>query len=418
MRRWIVLALIFSGTLISYLDRGNLSLATVPIMSEFGYSPAKMGILLSCFFWTYSAFQIPSGVLVDRYGIRRIYAGAFLLWCCASAALGLSRNFSQIMALRLVLGMAESFGPVASLAYIRTSFSQREQGVPTAIYVAGLSAGPAVGTLLGSYVLGSFGWRWLFIITGAGALIWLAPWLALAPTEIKRSDRTHSEPLATPWAVALREPGFWAMTGCVFLFSYYWYFVLTWVPSYLTLVHKFSTIEMGKVLSIPLFAMALVSVAAGSIADRMMRHRENPFAIRVWFCGAGLAGAGSVLILLVIPDRAWVLPVLLVSMCSMGVASTSFWVLAQLAAPARMVGRSVGYLNMTAQIAGAAAPLITGWLLGPEKRFAVALVVAGICPLLASLALLGAGPMRVEALRKALESGITPGAAKRSRKRS
>jgi hypothetical protein len=99
--------------------------------------------------------------------------------------------------------------------------------------------------------------------------------------------------------------------------------------------------------------------------------------------------------------------VLLVSMCSMGVASSSFWALAQLAAPAKMVGRGVGFLNTTAQIAGAAAPLITGWLLGPEKRFGTALVVAGVCPLLAALAPLGVGAIRVEALRQALESGTT-----------
>ena len=174
------------------------------------------------------------------------------------------------------------------------------------------------------------------------------------------------------------------MTACVFLFSYYWYFVLTWVPSYLTLVHKFGTIEMGEVLSVPLFAMALFSMTAGFTADRMVRRGGRPFAIRLRFCGAGLAGAASVLFLLVMPDRIWVLPVLLVSMCSMGVASSSFWALAQLAAPAKVVGRGMGYLNMTAQMAGAAAPLITGWLLGPEKRVGAALLVAGMCPVLAS----------------------------------
>jgi MFS family permease len=404
IRRWVVLVLVFAGILISYLDRGNLSLAVVPIMNEFGYSSTKMGILLSCFFWTYASFQIPSGILIDRYGIRRTYAGAFLVWCCASAAVGLSHNFSELLTFRLVLGSAESFGPLASLAFIRTSFSKEEQGLPTSLYVAGLTAGPAVGALLGSYILGDFGWRWLFVLTGAGALIWLIPWLILVPEDAKCSDRSRSEPLATPWAVALRQPGLWAMTSCVFLFSYYWYFVLTWVPSYLTLVHKFSVIEMGKVLSIPLFAMALLSIVAGFIADRMVRRGGHPFSIRVWFCGSGLAGAACVLLLLIIPDRTWVLPVLLVSMCSMGVASSSFWALAQLTVPAEIVGRGMGYLNMMAQIAGAAAPLITGWLLGPEKRFDTALLVAGICPLLASAALLGVGGTRVESLREALDS--------------
>ena len=413
IRHWIVVWLLFAGMLISYLDRGNLSLAAVPIMSELGYSPARMGTLLSCFFWTYATFQIPSGILIDRYGIRRIYAGAFFLWCCASAGFGLSRTFGEFLTLRLVLGMAESFGPLASLAYIRTSFSEEEQGAPTAIYVAGLTAGPAVGALLGSYVLAGFGWRWLFILTGAGALIWLAPWLALAPVEAKSLDVPDSGPPAS-WAVALKQPGLWAMTAVVFLFGYYWYFVLTWVPSYLMLVHKFSTIEMGRIFSIPLFAMALLSVIAGSVADRIVRRTGQPLAIRLWFCGAGLAGAGCVLLLLVAPNRSWVFPVLLVSMCSMGIGSSSYWALAQLASPARIVGRGIGYLNMTAQIAGAAAPLITGWLLGPERRFTAALAIAGLCPILAGLTLLGVGPVRLGALRTTLESEVVPREARRS----
>jgi MFS family permease len=407
MRRWVVLGLVFLGILISYLDRGNLSLAAVPIMNEFGYSSARMGVLLSCFFWTYAVFQIPSGMLIDRYGIRRIYAGAFLLWCCASAAVGLSRNFGELLGLRLVLGMAESFGPLASIAFIRTNFSEEEQGLPTALYVAGLTAGPAIGTLMGSYILRNLGWRSLFVLTGVGALVWLIPWLALAPDDAKPNDRSRSEPVATPWAVALKQPGLWAITVCVFLFSYYWFFVLTWMPSYLTLVHKFSTIEMGVVLSTPLFAMGLLSVTAGLVSDLLVRRGANPFVVRVRFCGAGLAGAACVLCLPLIHDRTWVLPVLLVSMSSMGVASSSYWALSQLAAPSKMVGRFMGYINTIAQIAGAAAPLITGWLLGPEKRFGTAVVVAGISPILASAALLAIGAPRVQALRQALESGMT-----------
>ncbi len=69
-RRWIVLALVFFGIVISYVDRGNLSIAAPSIMSEFHIAPGAMGLLLSAFFWTYGAFQIPAGALVDRLGIR------------------------------------------------------------------------------------------------------------------------------------------------------------------------------------------------------------------------------------------------------------------------------------------------------------------------------------------------------------
>ena len=76
-RRWVVVALIFAGIVISYVDRGNLGIAAPSIMKEFGFSPASMGLLLSAFFWTYAAFQIPAGTIIDRIGIRLVYAGAF-----------------------------------------------------------------------------------------------------------------------------------------------------------------------------------------------------------------------------------------------------------------------------------------------------------------------------------------------------
>src|SRR2546428_9075472 len=100
MRRWTVVSLLFFGILISYVDRGNLGLAAPRLMQDFSLSPASMGTLLSSFFWTYGVFQIPSGYLVDRLGIRALYALAFLVWSLASAGVGLAHTPGQILALR------------------------------------------------------------------------------------------------------------------------------------------------------------------------------------------------------------------------------------------------------------------------------------------------------------------------------
>src|SRR5581483_9451279 len=132
-RRWIVVALIFTGILISYIDRGNLGIAAPSIMRDFGFTPGAMGVLLSAFFWTYATFQIPAGALVDRVGIRLSYGAAFLLWSISSAAIGLSRNRGEILLFRMMLGMAEAVGPIASLSYIRRNFENAGGGLPTAI---------------------------------------------------------------------------------------------------------------------------------------------------------------------------------------------------------------------------------------------------------------------------------------------
>jgi MFS family permease len=403
-RRWVVVALIFAGIVISYVDRGNLGIAAPSIMQEFGFAPSQMGLLLSAFFWTYAVFQLPAGTLVDRFGIRLLYAAAFTLWSLASAGIGLSRGLMDILLLRMLLGLAEAVGPIASLSYIRRNFAGPEQGLPTAIYIAGQNFGPAAGALVGTQLIEHFGWRAMFVVTGLGALVWLPGWLWLAPRDDKRQERRAEaapvQPLA--WREVLTAPAFWAMSLCIFLSSYFWYFLLTWVPTYLTASRGFSTTEMGRVLSVPLFTMAVVNIAAGISADRMVARVGSVFRVRLWFCAAGYLGSGALLLLLVLPTQEAVLPVLLFAVCAAGIGNSNYWAISQQTAPASLVGRTIGYLNTISQIAGAAAPLITGWILGPEKHFGVALAIAGVAPVLAAGCLLFTGAGGLERMKVSL----------------
>src|SRR4029078_8746975 len=96
-RRWIVVTLLFAGMLVSYVDRGNLSIAASSIMRDFRLTPGTMRLLLSACFWAYGGFQLPAGAIVDRIGIKRVYAVAFLAWSLASAAIAFSRGATAIL---------------------------------------------------------------------------------------------------------------------------------------------------------------------------------------------------------------------------------------------------------------------------------------------------------------------------------
>lgn len=414
-RRWIVLALVFFGIVISYIDRGNLSIAAPSIMRDFRITPGTMGVLLSAFFWTYAAFQIPAGALVDRYGIRRAYACGFLVWSLASAAIALSRGTGDIISLRMMLGLAESIGPLASISFIRSNFAGKDQGLPTSIYIAGQNIGPALGAIVGAVLVDRFGWRMMFAVTGLGALIWLPFWLSAAPANGIRSAREAkkaADDLAAPrlwtWRMLLTNRTFWAMSLSILLSSYYWYFVLTWIPSYLILSRGFSTLGMGRVVSTALFTMAIVNVLAGATADRLAA-RIGVFRARLWFGVVGYAGTGAVLLLLV-TDRSWALPILMFSMCATGVGNSNFWTISQHVPPKNLVGRTVGFLNTFSIAAGGAAPVITGWMLGPQKHFGPAILVAGVCPVLAAVCLLAAGSRALERMKALLAAGVYAGA--------
>ena len=414
-RRWILLWLVFIAIMINYVDRGNLSIAAAAMMRDFRITPATMGVLLSAFFWTYGVFQIPAGAVVDRFGIRGTYAGAFLVWSLASAAIALSRGPGDVIGLRMVLGLAESVAPLASLAFIRSNFPGKDQGLPTAIYIAGQNFGPALGVLVGATLLDKFGWRAMFAITGLGALVWVPGWLAAARS---RGVRCAPEPVKVAddpppvrswdWRTLLADRTFWAMSLSILLSSYYWYFVLTWVPSYLILSRHFSTLGMGKVLSTALVTMAIVNIFAGAAADRLAA-RIGVFRARLWFGVLGYAGTGAILLLLV-TSRAWALPILTLSLCATGIGNSNYWTIAQHASPQKLVGRSIGFLNTISVAGGAAAPALTGWILGPQNHFGPAILIAGLCPVLAALCLLVAGTKGLGRIKTLLAGEVYSGA--------
>jgi MFS transporter, ACS family, D-galactonate transporter len=405
-RRWFVLGLVFIGMVVSYVDRGNLSIVADTLMRELHFRPDQMGLLLSAFFWTYALFQIPAGLLVDRYGIRRTYAAAFLLWSLASASIALSHGLPDILSARLALGLAESVGPVASLAFIRGNFSERESGLPVSIYIGGQMLGPALGTLLGASLLAAFGWRNLFAVTGLGALLWVPAWLYFAPAgKTKGASLPSAAPQAIhwPWRAIFTNPSVWYLSAVIFFASYFWYFVLSWMPAYLTISRGFSTLKMGQVLSTPHFVMAVTTLIAGWLADRLVKKTGNIFGIRVLFAAGGLLGASSILLLNITSRPSLLLPILLLCSCSYGVYASNFWTIAQNASPVPMVGRTIGFLNTLSQIAGAMAPLITGWTMGPAKDFRFGIWIAGSCPLVACVCILAAGK-NLARLRDNLES--------------
>jgi MFS family permease len=397
-KRWLVLAFVFLGILVSYIDRGNLSVANETMAKALHLEPQTMGLLLSAFFWTYAVFQIPAGALVDRLGVRGAYALAFVVWSLASASIALSRGAGDIFASRMVLGLAETVGPVASLAAIRASFSERENGLPTAIYIGGQALGPSLSLLLGSLLLVRFGWRAMFAVTGLVALIWVPCWLKVAPVVPKKEKSKET----FDWGGLLANPTLWAMAVFILFSSYYWYFLLTWVPAYLTASRGFTTLGMGRMLSAALACMALTNGVTGFLSDRLLKKAKSMFGVRVWFVAIGSVGASLLILLNVLPGNGAGMVVLFVSVCSFGVVSANFWTLAQNVAPATKVARVIGFLNTASQVAGIAAPWITGYLIGPRKEFGPAIVIAAVCPLV-SLVPLFVASRGLEGLRVSLE---------------
>ena len=145
-RYWIYLSL-FSLTVINYIDRVALSIASSQISKEFSLTPVMLGYLFSSFLWLYFLALIPMGLLVDKFGTRCLNAWGIGFWSLATALTALTGGFFSLLATRLFMGLGESTSYPAGGRVLREWAPASERGIATSIFHAGSLLGPAIGAL-------------------------------------------------------------------------------------------------------------------------------------------------------------------------------------------------------------------------------------------------------------------------------
>jgi ACS family D-galactonate transporter-like MFS transporter len=134
--RFLVLGLVAATVLINYLDRAVLGIAAPAIQTEFALSPVLIGVVFSAFSWSYFAAQIPSGILLDRFGVRLVYRLALIGWSLATLLHGLARGFFSLVGLRIVLGLTEAPCFPANSNIVAACFPRGERARAIGIYTA------------------------------------------------------------------------------------------------------------------------------------------------------------------------------------------------------------------------------------------------------------------------------------------
>jgi MFS family permease len=324
------------------------------------------GLLNSTFFWSYALLQIPAGWIVDRYGPKRPYAIGFLLWSLASAGAGLVRGIGQLVISRLLLGVGESVSTAASVRWIRLNCTESQRGLATGILFAGTKVGAAIGVPLAVALVLRFGWRMMFVLLGAGGLVWLVAWLFLVPERPADGDIQNANPKAQTESFRVRalfsRPVIWGILLGTFAYNYFIYFCLTWLPAYFTDTRHLTPAAMGLFTMFSFGGMALVGVLAGWAADRVIAHGRNAVRVRRIFTMTGFVLASTELIGMLSKSNDVALFFAVFSLAGLGLTTANYWALTQTIFPAGIVGRMIGIQNFASNVSGIGASLITGWL--------------------------------------------------------
>jgi MFS transporter, ACS family, D-galactonate transporter len=373
--RWLVLALLTVGVIIAYTDRINLSSALPEIRRSFPLSPEASGILLSAFFWSYTLLQTPAGWIVDRFGLKWPYAAGLFLWSAVSAATALVSSLNGLIAVRIALGIGESIVTPASMRYIRKNFAENERGLPIGIFMSGTKYGPAIGAPIATYLVLGYGWRWMFVLNGALCFLWLVPWFLFVRSESTPEKRTAEETVS--WAALLGTPLMWGTCVATFCYMYFVYFCMTWMPTYFKDRFGLSLTASGWFTFMSFGGLATIAILSGWAADRLIARGRNPVTVRKAFTIVGFALAFSEIFGAFSNSITVTLFLAVFSLSGLGLATANYWALTQTLTPASASARVAGIQNTAANLAGIAAPWITGVLVQKTGNFNAPLVAIG-----------------------------------------
>jgi len=363
---------------LNYVDRGAIGIAAPKMKDELGLSEEAYGLAFSAFFWIYAPVQLFAGWLCDRFSVYRMMALGILVWAVATLSMGFAGGFASLLVLRIMLGVGESISFPGSSKLIARHVAPERRGVANAAVGTGLALGPAVGTLAGGLILAQSGWRAIFFAFGIVTLLWLIPWRATV--RALPTTGYHDSGAKVPVGALLSKWSLWSMSIAHALGNWCFYFLLAWLPLFLTKSRGFAIAEMTFLASLGYAVQGAFALAFGHFSDWWTRSGRSEATCRRWMMILTQSLAASAILGLAFAHSALSVGILL---CVAGAASASLslnlYAVAQMFAGPRASGTWVGFQNSLGNLSGIIMPIVTGILVqraGYESAFLLTAAVA------------------------------------------
>lgn len=305
-KRYQLILVFVVFAVITYLDRNSISSVGDDITRELGLSHKQWGMILSAFSLAYGAFEIPTGLMVDKIGPRRTLFRIVLWWSVFTLLTGLATGFYFLLIVRFLFGAGEAGAfPTVSVAIARW-FPSIERGRMQSVVWMGSRLGGAMAPIMSIHLAESFGWRGVFYLFGSIGLIWAAYWFwwfrdeprdmkGILPNEVEyieqgRSIKNTAHQLLS-WKVVFGNSSVLALMGMYHCLLYGAYFYMSWMPKYLQNGRGIPKSQLGWMVSLP-FVLGMAGCLVGGFAsDYFTKKRGLTFGRRyVGMFGLVMAG--------------------------------------------------------------------------------------------------------------------------------
>ena len=388
--------------IIAFLDRVNVGYAALAMKDDLGFSDAVFGFGAGIFFVGYFPLEIVGSILVERWSARRWISRIMVSWGIVAILMGFIHTKPQFYWARFLLGAAEAGFFPGIIVYFSHWFRYQDRAKAVALFMAAIPlanilGSPVSGLLLGVNWFGLAGWRWLFIVEGAPAIVfgivtffyltdrphqarWLPDdereWLvAELAREHQAKQSAHSYGVLRALRhreVILLTLGYFFMVTAVYGFNF-------WLPTILKRISGSSNLVVTLISALPYCVALTAMLIVGWSSDRTRERR--------WHTALSMVTAGVGLLLTVYAQDQIVLAVLMFCIAGAGMYSylPGFWALPGSFLSGTAAAASIGLINSIGNLGGFTGPYAVGYLSNATHSF-----VSGVLYLAAS-ALVAAG---------------------------
>lgn len=374
-----VLPLFVIMFIVNYIDRVNIGFVRSHLATDAGIGTAAFGLGAGLFFVGYAIFEVPSNLLLQRFGAKAWLTRIMATWGLAATAMAFVHNETTFYVLRFLLGAAEAGFFPGVIYYFTQWLPASERGRAMAIFLSGsalasILSGPISGGLLQIDGGGLHGWQWMFIIEGMASVLlcgvvwfWLdslpadARWLTAQERTVitrtivaEQAERVRHQSGQRSALQLLRDPQILIFCFIYFSISLTIYGATFWLPSIIRKMGSFSDFQVGLFNSIPWLISIVAMYAFAALAARF-RHQQAWAATALVIAAAGMfastfGNAGFAFI----------------SICFAAVgfkaASSLFWPLPQGYLDARIAAGVIALINSIGNLGGFVAPTAFGFL--------------------------------------------------------
>ncbi len=389
----------------NYLDRQNVSYAKLQMAPELHFSEAVYNFGAGIFFVGYFLFEVPSNLIMEKFGARRWMARIMVTWGIVSACMTFTHNAATFYSLRFLLGVAEAGFFPGMILYLTYWFPARDRAKAIATFMTATPLAGVLGGALSGVILtwmrgvgGLKAWQWMFIIEavpsfllGFVVLVYLtdrpqdAAWLTSEEKEIvlsrlRSEENRRRSKHAMSWSQAMANGTVIQLTAFYFLLQVAIYGFVFNLPS-LIKAFKMSDLAASLISAIPYAVAACAMVIAGILSDRSS-ERKRTVGVASLIAAAGL-GAAS----LVVDGGNAVTGVMALTVGAIGLWSTlgPFWSLPTSFLSGSAAAAGIAFINSIGNLGGFIGPFFMGWLKDTTHKSMYSLIVASVSMMIAAI---------------------------------